>query len=433
MKIVVHRGTGQIGGTCVELEHDGHRLILDVGLPLEGSGKDQSRLPPVPGLFSDALYGHGIDGVLISHAHQDHHGLLGHVRKEIPIHATRSCRALIEMGDWFFGQGQEPRTWSSFEPFKPFVIGPFTVTAYLVDHSAFDACAFLVEAGGVRVFYSGDFRGHGRKSRLFDELVRNPPRDIDCLLMEGTMLGRTGESVRTEEELEHDFEQICRQSKGPVLCTASSMNIDRLVSLYRASLRSGRTMVLDIFTAMVLKRLCEVSKARLPHLSPDYPSLKVWFPWSWSRLLVRNHGAEVLYPYRPWKLDKKALAADGAQLVVLVKPSVLPDLERTDFAAGEYVYSQWSGSYLETRQVQLSRHLQDRGFATHFLHTSGHATLDDLGRLVKALAPRYLIPIHTEHPGKYEAFGVAVRLLGDGEEWFLAGQVRESSREKNDA
>ena len=45
----------------------------------------------------------------------------------------------------------------------PLEIGPFVITPYLVDHSAFDAYSLLVEAGGRRLFYSGDFRAHGRK------------------------------------------------------------------------------------------------------------------------------------------------------------------------------------------------------------------------------------------------------------------------------
>ena len=44
-------------------------------------------------------------------------------------------------------------------------IGPFRITPQLVDHSAFDAYALLVEADGKRVYYSGDFRAHGRKGR----------------------------------------------------------------------------------------------------------------------------------------------------------------------------------------------------------------------------------------------------------------------------
>ena len=59
---------------------------------------------------------------------------------------------------------------------EPVEIGPFRVTPYLVDHSAFDAYSLLVEADGKRVFYSGDFRGHGRKGKLFEAMVTRPPK-----------------------------------------------------------------------------------------------------------------------------------------------------------------------------------------------------------------------------------------------------------------
>ncbi|AND69509.1 beta-lactamase-like:RNA-metabolising metallo-beta-lactamase [Dyella thiooxydans] len=59
-----------------------------------------------------------------------------------------------------------------------------------MDHSAYDAYALLIEGGGDRLFYSGDFRGHGRKAALFERLVANPPADIDALLVEGSSLTR---------------------------------------------------------------------------------------------------------------------------------------------------------------------------------------------------------------------------------------------------
>ena len=57
-------------------------------------------------------------------------------------------------------------------PKKTFIIGEFKITPYLVDHSAFDALAYLVEGDGKRIFYSGDFRGHGRKSVLFERMIK---------------------------------------------------------------------------------------------------------------------------------------------------------------------------------------------------------------------------------------------------------------------
>jgi hypothetical protein len=40
-----------------------------------------------------------------------------------------------------------------------------------MDHSAFDAYGFLISAGDKSLFYTGDFRGHGRKGKLLDRFV----------------------------------------------------------------------------------------------------------------------------------------------------------------------------------------------------------------------------------------------------------------------
>jgi ribonuclease J len=34
MELIIHRGSKEIGGNCVEVSAGGPRLILDVGLPL---------------------------------------------------------------------------------------------------------------------------------------------------------------------------------------------------------------------------------------------------------------------------------------------------------------------------------------------------------------------------------------------------------------
>ena len=71
-----------------------------------------------------------------------------------------------------------------------------------MDHSAFDAHGFLVEAGGKSVFYTGDFRGHGRKRKLLDRLIKKPPK-VDALMMEGTLVGeRSNESTMPVKILE---------------------------------------------------------------------------------------------------------------------------------------------------------------------------------------------------------------------------------------
>ena len=50
MRIRIHRGTKEIGGTCIEVEAQGKRIALDVGLPLDAPDEGHERLlPMVPG------------------------------------------------------------------------------------------------------------------------------------------------------------------------------------------------------------------------------------------------------------------------------------------------------------------------------------------------------------------------------------------------
>ncbi len=137
---------------------------------------------------------------------------------------------------------------------QPLRLGPFTVTPYLVDHSAYDAYALLIEAGGQRLFYSGDVRGHGRKGALFERLLRDPPRNIDTLLMEGSSLGRLDpdRTFPSEDEIEGRLVELLTKTPGMALVAASAQNTDRVVSLYRAAKRTGRTLILDLYAAAVL-------------------------------------------------------------------------------------------------------------------------------------------------------------------------------------
>ena len=54
---------------------------------------------------------------------------------------------------------------------RSFELGPFSITSYLNDHSAFDAYSMLVEADGRRLFYSADLQAHGRKAGIFEEFL----------------------------------------------------------------------------------------------------------------------------------------------------------------------------------------------------------------------------------------------------------------------
>jgi len=82
MRICIHRGSKQIGGSCVEIEYQGQRLLIDLGLPLDAESNDSRYLPAIQALDGNDP---SLLGILISHPHLDHFGLLAHISPNIPI------------------------------------------------------------------------------------------------------------------------------------------------------------------------------------------------------------------------------------------------------------------------------------------------------------------------------------------------------------
>ena len=200
MKIKIHRGAIEIGGTCIQLSTGQSTILLDLGLPLSKGSKDLD----VAALSPDA--------VLISHPHQDHFGLIEALDHDIPVYMGELSKNLINATRMLLGIALLKNEIQYFKAWQSFIIGDFTITPYLMDHSAVDAYGFLIESEGKRLFYSGDFRAHGRKSILFDKIIKNPPKDIDLLFMEGTMIQRSNDDFPTEADVERKiYETIADQ------------------------------------------------------------------------------------------------------------------------------------------------------------------------------------------------------------------------------
>ena len=224
---------------------------------------------------------------------------------------------------------------------KPFEIGPFRITPYLVDHSAFDAYAILVEACDRRLFYSGDLRAHGRKSGLFERLVNSPPRDIHTMLMEGSSLGRLGrdEKFPTSWRSRMCFVERFCSAPGFVAVCASAQNIDRVVSLYRACKKTGRILLLDLYAIEILRA---TGNTHIPQ--PGWPNLAVYVPEYQRRQIKRSGRFDLIDPQKPFRIYPEGLLKIGTKAVMLFRPAMIPDIDNVGLWAGaKAIWSQWDG------------------------------------------------------------------------------------------
>jgi ribonuclease J len=335
----------------MELAFDGHRLLLDAGEPLDA---DDSTVPErmVPATLDTVG---GVDALVVSHPHQDHWGLLQQLPQRWPVWCGQAAGILMDMTARV-GRRRLSCELHTFRSGEQFTLGPFTITPYLTDHSAFDAHMLLIDCAGKRILYSGDFRRTGRKRILVERMMAAPPKDVDVLLLEGTTLGRDG-PVQTEQELQEAFESLFRNTEGRVFVSWSAQNIDRTVSIYKACKRARRLLVLDIYTLDVLERLSDLGY-RLPRLG--------------FRLVrpVITSGMKRLYG-DPTRMDapavvercataKGAIGAAGLEKlrnsVVMLRPSLVRDFQAKGVVFNNHdawVFSMWNG-YLECRLPHLA-------------------------------------------------------------------------------
>ena len=283
-------------------------------------------------------------------------------------------------------------------------IGPFKLTPYLVDHSAFDSYAFLIEAKGNRLFYSGDLRGHGWKAWAFEKLLKDPPTAVDALMLEGTTLGRDNtEPIMRESDLVEKLSDRMHETKGIVLAAFSGQNIDRFVSFYKAALKCRRTFVVDLYVAELLRA---IGRKSLP--DPTSSALRVYLPHRTKLKIVRDSRFDLVAPYKHRRIYPSELKRRAGNLVMSFRPSMAGDLHAADCLSGAcLVYSMWPG-YLKRSNPNLRDWCEANGIGFDIVHTSGHASEADLRRLISAIKPKALIPIHTLAPERFRDMGAPV-------------------------
>lgn len=413
VEILVHKGNHEIGGTCIQVTSGATSILLDVGLPLSAASPhvDVSQLK--------------VGAVLVSHSHRDHYGLMDRLPPSTPVYIGEMGKNLIDATNVLIGKDRHGNSFRHFKAWEPFWIGDFKITPYLVDHSAADAYAFLIEAEGKRVFYSGDLRSHGRKGKLFEHLVKHPIPNIDFMFLEGTMMRRSNDQFPNEEAVEKKIVEVISTQKNISFIISSSQNIDRIVSAFRACKRTGRTLVIDIYTAWVLEQVRKVTE-NVPGM--EWPEIRVYADYSHDKKLKANPDyfgdfRQRLYRHRVKWQD---LAANPSAFLYFGKMSSFRKINAFKVGEGQVniIYSQWQG-YLDGNHAdysgsdKIAAYRNDPTVNFVYAHTSGHAPVEDLQRLAAALKPKTLVPIHAEYAAEFNKCFENVMTLKDGVTFVL--------------
>ena len=173
----------------------------------------------------------------------------------------------------------------------------------------------------------------------------------------------------------------------PVFVLQSGTNIDRLVSVYRAAKRSDRILYEDNCTALI----AYAADGKIPR--PDvFGDVYAFTPRALSGMRK-----ELFFKFenrRGWRQIKK-----NTNFVMLVRQSMRGYMEKLHKEIGlqgaTLVYSMWSG-YKDNEDMKtfLDR-LKDLGVEIVDLHTSGHASEEDIELLKQTVCADEYVFVHT--------------------------------------
>lgn len=407
MEIIIHRGIDQIGGSITEIATNNSRILIDLGQNLpngEGVVNDDFANLEAIGEITE-----NVDAIFYTHYHGDHLGLFHLVPDSISQHIGTVAKkvALCKHQRLAFIKGREElskieiaklESMQSFEAKQSIKVGDIQITPYLVSHSAYDAFMFLIEANGIRILHTGDFRGHGYLSKgllpTIEKLILRTGK-IDYLITEGTMLSRLNEKVRHENELKREVVELMKQYKNVfVLC--SSTDMERLATFHSANKEmTNRPFVCDDFQKSVLE-IFSKSAGKISSLF-DFEKPYV-FEKGNSKLIkwIQDKGSCMLV--RP--TEKFNDYIDHLQPLLEKENSIL-------------IYSMWK-EYINPE----SKHCNKRylNFVEQFprlrkIHTSGHASADCLADVCNLVNPtKGIIPIHSEKSADYQKLAIKEEL-----------------------
>ena len=383
-------GAGEVGMNAYVYgygEPDRERLIVvDLGVTFP----DMDTTPGVDLIMPDLTWLEArrdrIEGIFITHAHEDHVGALGHLwsRLHAPIHARRFTAHIARRK--MEEQGQDPLVVQTVEPFPEGVeCGPFTVRFMPVSHSIPESSGLVIDTPAGRVVHTGDFKldptpvlGDPFDPDLWDEVARPGVRALVC---DSTNVA-VGHPGRSERDIRPAIQELIAGAEGMVVATTFASNIARLKTLAEAAREAGRSVCVmgramrRMITAGVETGLLTDFPATIsPEEALDVPREGLMLIVTGSQGERRAASAQLA---RGRYLGHQLKEGD----LFLFSSRTIPGNERGVIA----VINDMSALGVDVVDDSSDRY-----------HVSGHANRPDLERVHAIMQPAMLIPMHGEH------------------------------------
>jgi ribonuclease J len=386
VRLIPLGGLGEIGLNMMLVECADEAIAIDCGLMFP-----DDEMPGIDHVIPDFAYAlakrESLRAVVLTHGHEDHVGALPYLLRQtdVPVYGTPLTLALVADRLREYGLGPQARL-VPVRPREGFAIGPFRIEPIRVTHSIADGIGLAIGTPAGTIVHTGDFRldphpidgetpDYGRFTELGDEGVL-------VLCSDSTNVDRPGHTP-SESEVGPALAPRLEATGGRVILATFASHVHRIQQVLELAGRVGRkAALLGMSMEKNVRIAAELGYLKIPAgvLLPleDLAALPA------HRQLILSTGSQG-EPNSALALmaagEHKHVRVERGDLVI-ISARVIPGHERT-----------------VTRVINALFRLGAEVLweANAFVHVSGHASQEDLKRMLALTRPRYFVPVHGEY------------------------------------
>ncbi len=380
-------GLGEIGGNITVIETEKSAIVIDVGMsfPTEDMHGVDILVPDFSYLREIK---EKIDGIVITHAHEDHIGAVPYLFKEMqfPIYGTPLPLGMIANKFDEHNMRSYKSLFRYVEKRKPIKIGEFEVEWIHITHSIIDASALAITCEAGTIFHTGDFKiDHtpidGYPTDIH-RIAHYGERGVLALLSDSTNSHNPG-ITKSEASVGPTFDLLFSKAKGRVIMSTFSSNIHRVYQAIDHAMKYnrkvcviGRSMERNLETAMQLGYI------KLPQ--SIFIEAHELGRYSDNEILIVTTGSQgetMSALYRMASNEHRHVKIKPSDTII-ISAKAIPGNER-------------SVSSVINLLQKCGATVAYQDFSE--IHVSGHAAQEEQKLMLRLTKPKFFLPVHGEY------------------------------------
>ncbi|MFB6212556.1 MAG: ribonuclease J [Candidatus Magasanikbacteria bacterium] len=422
VRFVALGGLEEIGRNMMFLEYKDEILVVDAGIQFpseETPGIDYI----IPNTSYLELVKDRIQGLIITHGHQDHIGAIPYILDKLGnpvIYTTKFTKEMIMSMVEEEPSCPNPKFDLVESGDSRKISKNFTANFFEVSHNVPEGVGFLLDTPVGNIVHPGEFKldrdkdGNAKNLEIWEKLGE---KDIHTLMLDSTASGVPGKSV-SEETVKEELTKLFEKAEGRIIVGTFSSLIDRLSEIIDIAEEMGKVVAISGYS---MKQNIEIAK-RLGFIDTEKGTL---IPM------------EEIHKYDDDKVMVLCTGAQGEERASLMRMARREhrniDLKESDtiiFSSSVVPGNEMSVQNLKDDLARQGVTIYDYNMLD--IHSSGHAPQEDLKTVMELVKPKNFLPIHGYYFMRWKNAQLAKETLGISQDNIILtdnGRVVELKRD----